>query len=613
MFGLKKPININFNPSNEIKEESNQQDNYHISDDSKYIYYNESENDDQFISQFELYIKPNNYSDKKILVIVKKNINFEQLYEQIEENFKSISEFKTISNIEIKNFSKIIGEDKIKLPLTGPIDNYLNSGDIIFCDILSEEIWMKTYFKLEIKNFRKVIKIEYKIPKRLNFKHIKYILLKAGISLFYDEMKNNHVDNSFNFYLKDILFNKKKKEILKNEEGKEYKYEVFVNMHFEIFEELIHNQLKTNEIKKSQPNYFRFNEYSNLSFEELSSSKKFAPELGTIKDISKEFLTSQYNDLKSPFVFYNPKNPEIFESFFLSTAENSTSYDLYDLSEYQDVSYFVSEDTDLSMVGDYRFMNNTTSIESAKSKYKPDAYMIIISYFLNNPESPNSSFSNDNLNNILTNSSLDLSLEENKNRSTMQNDYKIGDNPLYDSLIHDIKRPNKSLVIHEDLGKTESSLEITTKKEENNEHNNENIFFIDEESVSKKSKKDKKRRKSKRTKFQLLLKEFYKQEDCCMDLYDLFNQKIFLEKLKLNYKKFYNKQLIERLKVPESRNFENVDRNFFKFLQKRDKKKRSSNLKYHKKLISFLIITFLYYLFIIIFCDIDFFNVHLSA
>ena len=98
-----------------------------------------------------------------------------------------------------------------------------------------------------------------------------------------------------------------------------------------------------------------------------------------------------------------------------------------------------------------------------------------------------------------------------------------------------------------------------------------------------------------------------------MDLYDLFNQKIFLEKLKLNYKKFYNKQLIERLKVPESRNFENVDRNFFKFLQKRDKKKRSSNLKYHKKLISFLIIAFLYYLFIIIFCDIDFFNVHLSA
>ena len=67
----------------------------------------------------------------------------------------------------------------------------------------------------------------------MNFKHIKYILLKAGISLFYDEMKNNHVDNSFNFYLKDILFNKKKKEILKNEEGKEYKYEVFVNMHFD--------------------------------------------------------------------------------------------------------------------------------------------------------------------------------------------------------------------------------------------------------------------------------------------------------------------------------------------------------------------------------------------
>ena len=143
-------------------------------------------------------------------------------------------------------------------------------------------------------------------------------------------------------------------------------------MHFEIFEELIHEQLKTNELKKTDENYFRFNEYSNLLFEELISSEKFLPELSTIKDISKEFLTSQYNDLNTNFVFYNPKNPEIFESFFMSTADNTSSaFDLNDLSEFQEASNFISEDMDFSMVGDYRLMSNT-SFTSTDTQYKPD-------------------------------------------------------------------------------------------------------------------------------------------------------------------------------------------------------------------------------------------------
>ena len=212
MFGMKKSINLASNNNGEVNDQQDQSDSYHVSDDSKYIYYNENDNDDQFISQFEIYIRPNNYPDKKILVIVKKDITFEELYHQIQENFKSISEFKTISKLQITNFTKNVAGERLKLPLTGPIDKYLKSGDILFCDILSEEHWMKTYFKLEVKNFRKVLQVEYKIQKRLGFKQIKFILLKAGISLFYDEIKNNNVDNTLNYYFKSILFNRKKKK-----------------------------------------------------------------------------------------------------------------------------------------------------------------------------------------------------------------------------------------------------------------------------------------------------------------------------------------------------------------------------------------------------------------
>ena len=617
MFGMKKSINLASNNNGEVNDQQDQSDSYHVSDDSKYIYYNENDNDDQFISQFEIYIRPNNYPDKKILVIVKKDITFEELYHQIQENFKSISEFKTISKLQITNFTKNVAGERLKLPLTGPIDKYLKSGDILFCDILSEEHWMKTYFKLEVKNFRKVLQVEYKIQKRLGFKQIKFILLKAGISLFYDEIKNNNVDNTLNYYFKSILFNRKKKKTIKNEDGKEYKYEVFVNMHFEIFEELIHEQLKTNELEKTDENYFRFNEYSNLNFEELIPSEKFFPELSTIKDISKEFLTSQYNDLNTNFVFYNPKNPEIFESFFMSTAENTSSaYDLTDLSEFQDASNFISEDTDFSMVGDYRLMSNT-SFTSTDSQYKPDANLIIISTLLNLSESQNNILNilKSNLgNNIINNkneSSLDLIVDDNKNNISMQEELKIGDNPLYDSLIQKSKKSNKSQLLPDDDKVTESSQDMFSNKDELNQ----NIFFLDDETSQKKDKKYKKRYKTffpKTKKYKQLLQNYNKEENCCLDLYELFDQKRFLETLNKNYKIIYNKKLIERIKVPESRNIENVDRNFFKFLQKRDKKKRASCFKYYKTLIGFLIVAFLYFLFVIIAVNVDFLNVHIS-
>ena len=128
MFGKKKTLNQPLNPSiNDVSERTSQSDNNNnqINDDEQYIYFNENKEEDYFISQLEIYVKPNNYPDKEILVVVKQETTFEELYSQIEKNFKAISEFKTISNLKITNFSKKFAETGIKLPLTGPIDQHL--------------------------------------------------------------------------------------------------------------------------------------------------------------------------------------------------------------------------------------------------------------------------------------------------------------------------------------------------------------------------------------------------------------------------------------------------------------------------------------------------------
>lgn len=599
MFGVRKSFNLSFDSENEVPDQP--VNNRPSGGGSNYIYYNQSEvEDEQFINQIEIYIKPNNYPEKKILVMVKSEVTFEQLYKQIEDNFKLTPDFKTISNLKIRNFTMVFGDARIRLPLTGPINKYIKSGDLIYCDIISQEIWMTTYIKFEVlkyKNFRKTLRVEYKVQKKYNFRQIQIILLKAGLSLFYDLIKNEELlDSSLNYYLKNFTIYKKKKKNLSNNVSKEYIYESIVSMNFEIFEELIHEQLKLNQVDKDDTIYFRFNEYSNSLFEEILFSKKFTPELNTLKDISKEFLTSQYNDLKTTFIFYNPKNPEIIEDLIMPAGDTATTeLDLNDLTEYNEIANYMSEDNDYS-VNDNRllsssFTSNNNNNNDTDSQYKADANMIIISNFLefNKASYPRQNRINTNRNNQ---NDLNSEIEENKDNISVDANLRIND------MLEPITmRKTKTLGMPDESEKDE--------KEQNDDSFdiNKNIFFLDDDTDKKKKKKSKSKQR-KTLKFKLLL---YREPDCCQDLYEFFQQKLLLDTIKKRFKCVYNKNLIERLKVPESRNLEAVDRNFYKFLmKKKKKKKKESKLKYHTHLIVFAIVSLLYFMLLLIYVNTDF-------
>ena len=598
MFGVRKSFNLSFDSENEVPDQP--VNNRPSGGGSNYIYYNQSEvEDEQFINQIEIYIKPNNYPEKKILVMVKSEVTFEQLYKQIEDNFKLTPDFKTISNLKIRNFTMVFGDARIRLPLTGPINKYIKSGDLIYCDIISQEIWMTTYIKFEVlkyKNFRKTLRVEYKVQKKYNFRQIQIILLKAGLSLFYDLIKNEELlDSSLNYYLKNFTIYKKKKKNLSNNVSKEYIYESIVSMNFEIFEELIHEQLKLNQVDKDDTIYFRFNEYSNSLFEEILFSKKFTPELNTLKDISKEFLTSQYNDLKTTFIFYNPKNPEIIEDLIMPAGDTATTeLDLNDLTEYNEIANYMSEDNDYS-VNDNRLLSSSFTSNNnnndTDSQYKADANMIIISNFLefNKASYPRQNRINTNRNNQ---NDLNSEIEENKDNISVDANLRIND------MLEPITmRKTKTLGIPDESEKDE--------KEQNDDSFdiNKNIFFLDDDTDKKKKKKSKSKQR-KTLKFKLLL---YREPDCCQDLYEFFQQKLLLDTIKKRFKCVYNKNLIERLKVPESRNLEAVDRNFYKFLmKKKKKKKKESKLKYHTHLIVFAIVSLLYFMLLLIYVNTDF-------
>jgi len=617
MFGIKK----SFTASNDSSKNIDNQNISYSGGNSKFLYYTDSE---EFISQLEIYIKPINYPDKKVVIMAKSEVDFKELNTQIKESFKLLPDFKNVSGIKVEKLYKIKKEKKVYLPKTGYINEYLESGDIIYCNIISDEFWVKTYFKIESYKYKIFVQTEYKIQKKMKFKQLKLILLKAGIEIFKEELlKNSSNLNSFNYFVKNIEFhNKKNKKFhgidVKNKSIIKYidnNDEILVNLKLGIFEELIHEQLITMDLKKNEENYYRFNEYCNLNFDELSSSKKFEPEFDTIQDISREFLTSQYNDINTPFLFYNLRKNNLVINENINNMINLPNDNEFDFEDNKEdekelgdvISFgkFYSEDAN-------KYFGDITSIKKKKSKNnknKYDSNMIILTPFLfklANVNKPGSS-NRDNRNSKIFHTFSHQSQSGNqKNNNDLNNFFldpvrlELGNILFNDDSINDNNINDNKLNCN--------NLNIKNKDETLKE-----IFLIDDESV-KKSKTKKTMKYNDMQSFQskgsiFSLMRLSKQSNCCNDLYNYFSQIEFLENLKIKCKYYISKKELEKIVIPESRNFENIDKDFLTFLKKKEDEEENSSVVRVKKLVLFLVIFFIYYLLMIVSTNYEIVNI----
>lgn len=636
MFGVKKTLTIS-NDKNKSDFTDRDISISHSGEDSKFIYYAKKE---KFMSKLEIYIKPNNYPDKKVLIITKSEIDFKELYSQIKENLKSISEYKNVAGLKIENLYKEQNESRIYLPKDGKIGDYLKSGDIIYCDVTSDEFWIKTYFKMRTYEYKKIIKLEYKFQKKMKFKQIKLILLKAGIELFLDEIKNNNLDNSFNYFVKGIRFHNKKRKKTQGVEfvgvNKKLKYldsknEILVDLKFGIFEELIHEQLASMELNKNENNYLRLNEYCNLIFTELLTSKKFEPELATVQDISVEFLTSQYNDLNTPFLFYNCKRRETVDEYMYNMINITNSYeqdmddddedDEFDFEGDTSFGKFYSEDPS-------KYFGNITSIKKTKYNKKHnkfDSNMIILAPFLFKL------IKNNNINGLgINNYKHKDNTNNNKIFRTFANTKEKAPGRQKQDLNNffitplSLENNGNNLLIddHNNLfyNDEDNDLILYTGNNGNNIINDNNqieedpmkdIYLLDNDVKNKDKRytvkiKDTVSSKSKKTIVSLM--RLSKQSNCCNDLYNSFSQIEFIENLKKKYKFYISKKILEKINIPESRDYENIDKDFLIFLTKKENEEDNSLIVKNKKLIFFLIIFFIYYLLMIVTVNFELIN-----
>ena len=333
MFGIKRSnIDLDKNAdiatkSSDSNTQNDQENNYQ---NNKYIFYQEKT---KFTSQLEVYLLLIDYN-KKIPIIFDIELTFKELKQEIIKNLKGHPEFKDIKKLIPVDLYKTNNNNKTSFleKENEKVKKYVHSGDILYCSLYTDEFWIKTYYNLRSYKFEKIIKMEYKLKKKMKYKKFKLMLMKGGIQYFIDQIKNTDYCD-FNYYLKNFEFRIKKHNMITihNKYNKQknkmpidkiinYSSEIIVKINFGIFEKLVHENIKSTKIENN--NFLRINEYSDLSFEDLMTDTKYLPEFNSIKEITDDFLINQNNINNPYFLFFSKKKPKFQKNKNLSSKKN---------------------------------------------------------------------------------------------------------------------------------------------------------------------------------------------------------------------------------------------------------------------------------------------------
>ena len=207
MFGKKKEITQKFiaKPKEETDQDSSSspkkdrarnsvQDNA----DNNFIFYG---SDNKFAKQLEIYATLKEYSNiiqdsknkKLVLTIVDSNSPMEYLSFKIRDSFSQFPEYQDLEGFTAKNLTKM--DEEKNLPTEGKVGDFLRNGDIIYLDLVSNEVWIKVnigMINIMNKNIRLNVTMDVKIKNECNFRELRIKLLKYSIMCFLNKYRKEN-------------------------------------------------------------------------------------------------------------------------------------------------------------------------------------------------------------------------------------------------------------------------------------------------------------------------------------------------------------------------------------------------------------------------------------
>lgn len=310
MFGHKKEITQKFiekaNDEQENQEEKDEPKKEKIEnrldskDSDNFIFYGENS---KFSKQLEIYatLKDSQekiQKDKLVLTVIDSSASIEYLSMKICENFSQFPEYQNLEGLRAINLTKI--NDEKNLPPEEKVENVLRNGDIIYLDLISNEIWIKVIFNMTSvinKNSKLIVSMDVKIKNEITFRQLRYKLMKSGIICFLD--KCNKSDNLFHYVISELnistsvhgnIDDKKLRSIDEMTIKQLFNFKSSMKLEIKFFplEFILFQKLKILSIPKAlNKKSILWEKFKQLRFRELLNNKKYQKEKKYIFDFFK--------------------------------------------------------------------------------------------------------------------------------------------------------------------------------------------------------------------------------------------------------------------------------------------------------------------------------------
>ena len=316
MFGHKKEITQKFiekaNDEQENQEEKDEPKKEKIEnrldskDSDNFIFYGENS---KFSKQLEIYatLKDSQekiQKDKLVLTVIDSSASIEYLSMKICENFSQFPEYQNLEGLRAINLTKI--NDEKNLPPEEKVENVLRNGDIIYLDLISNEIWIKVIFNMTSvinKNSKLIVSMDVKIKNEITFRQLRYKLMKSGIICFLD--KCNKSDNLFHYVISELnistsvhgnIDDKKLRSIDEMMIKQLFNFKSSMKLEIKFFplEFILFQKLKILSIPKAlNKKSMLWEKFKQLRFRELLNNKKYQKEKKYIFDFFKNLFKTK--------------------------------------------------------------------------------------------------------------------------------------------------------------------------------------------------------------------------------------------------------------------------------------------------------------------------------
>ena len=310
--------NISNNEIDNINRDNTQGDN-----DNNYIFY---DSERIYSEQLVFNATLNQNNNYKVLVFSDKKASFDFLCVKIAECFEKFENFSNLEGLKAINLYKKNDKGEIiKFPQIGNIGAYISKGDNIFCDLSSEDYWIKARINIYIeKKHYNSFSFDFKSRTDITIKKMNSSIIKFVINYFLDQ--RHKIKDKYHYIMEKILFKFSKSDIIYNyksdlsqsillnkiSEYFDYTSQITYTFHFSSLETILIKQLQS--VTKCykylmQTRLLQFREFENV--EMLKESKIFTREYKYVmKFINYIFDHSIYKreNVSELFYIYNSYN-----------------------------------------------------------------------------------------------------------------------------------------------------------------------------------------------------------------------------------------------------------------------------------------------------------------